>query len=155
MERSDEYKRWRTCRVARPRTPRSCTGIISKTGGMRLAVGCGVLFLCEKMLRPYHLKKANKHANRTIRQENNNNITRKPCRIKRSSQGGESRAQILPRMLSNARAMKVAIETILSAVSVWVKGSHKKSALAIAATTPHTKRQNKATINLFSGPFER
>src|SRR5204863_176591 len=39
LERSDEYKRRRTCGVARPRTPRSCSGIISKIGGIRLAIG--------------------------------------------------------------------------------------------------------------------
>ena len=30
LRRLDEYMRWRTCRVARPRTPRSCFGFVSK-----------------------------------------------------------------------------------------------------------------------------
>jgi len=42
LRRSDEYMRRRTCRVARPQTPRSCSGIISKIGGIRLAIGCGI-----------------------------------------------------------------------------------------------------------------
>jgi len=28
LNRSEEYTRWRTCRCARPRTPRSCSGIV-------------------------------------------------------------------------------------------------------------------------------
>jgi len=40
LKRSDEYVRRRTCRVARPRTPRSRSGASSRIGGMCHAIRC-------------------------------------------------------------------------------------------------------------------
>ena len=51
LKRSDEYMRRRTCLVARPRTPRSCFGIISKIGGIRLAIGCRSLPFTKEVLQ--------------------------------------------------------------------------------------------------------
>jgi hypothetical protein len=44
LERSDEYMRWRTCRVARPRTPRSC--LRRQTENRWHQPCCSLPFLC-------------------------------------------------------------------------------------------------------------